>query len=103
MPQVLENIITGAVVDPKTHTVMVTWANGATTINRFEHLVGRGVFAAFIDPAFFAQVRVGERGRSLNWPGEIAFCADALWFTTHPVDAPQSLQRPTEPAPRGSP
>ncbi len=89
MPKVLENIITDAVADPKTHTVTVTWANGATTVNRFDHLVGKGVFAAFNDPAFFARVSVGERGRSLEWPGEIDFCADALWFETHPADAPQ--------------
>jgi hypothetical protein len=31
-------------------------------------------------PAFFAQVRVGERGRSAEWPGELDFCAD-LRFT----------------------
>ncbi len=98
MPKVLENVITGAVADPKAHTVTVTWANGATTINRFDHLVGRGIFAAFTDPAFFARVKVGERGRSLEWPGEIDFCADALWFETHPADAPQPPQRPDDPA-----
>jgi len=32
---------------------------------------------------------VGERGRSLEWPGDIDFCADALWFETHPEDSPQ--------------
>ncbi len=95
MPKVLENIITGAVADPKTHTVTLTWANGATTVNRFDHLVGKGVFTAFNDPACFAQVSVGERGRSLEWPGEIDFCADALWFEAHPADAPQP-QRVTD-------
>jgi hypothetical protein len=88
MPKVLDNIITGAVADPGTHTVTVTWANGATTVNRFDHLVGKGVFVAFDDPAFFARVKVGERGRSLDWPDEIDFCADALWFEAHPEEAP---------------
>jgi hypothetical protein len=95
MPQVLDNIIMAAVPDPKTYSVRVTWANGETTINRFDHLVGKGVFAAVADPAVFAQVRVGERGRSLEWPGEIDFCADALWFETHPADAPQQPRRDT--------
>jgi hypothetical protein len=85
MPKVLDNIITGAVADPDTHTV--------TTVNRFDHLIGKGVFAAFADPAFFVQVSVGERGRSLEWPEEIDLCADALWFETHPADAPQQPQR----------
>jgi hypothetical protein len=89
MPKVLDNIITGAVADPKNHTVTLTWANGATTVNHFDHLVGKGVFAAFSEGAFFARVSVGARGRSLDWPNEIEFCADALWFETHPADAPQ--------------
>ena len=54
-------------------------------------LVGKGVFAAFSDPDFFAQVGVGDRGRSLIWPGEIDFCADALWFETHPAEAPEAI------------
>jgi hypothetical protein len=89
MPKVLDNIITTAAPDPVRHTVALTWANGETTINSFRHLVGRGVFAAFSDPAFFAQARVGEGGRSLEWPGERDFCADALWFEAHPEDAPE--------------
>jgi hypothetical protein len=95
MPKVLDNIITRAVADPNSYTLAVTWANGETTVNRFDHLVGKGVFAAVTDPAVFTQVRVGERGRSLEWPGEIDFCADALWFETHPAAAPQQPQRAT--------
>ena len=96
MPKVLDNIITAAVADPMTHTVTVTWANGVTTINQFDHLMGKGVFAAIADPAVFTQVRVGDRGRSLEWPGEIDFCADALWFETHPAEAPQQPRRVTD-------
>ena len=40
------------------------------------------------DPAVFARVNVGQRGRSLEWPGEIDFRADALWFESHLEDAP---------------
>jgi len=93
MPKVLDNIITAAAPDPATHTVALTWANGATTVSSFQHLVGKGVFTAFADPAFFAQARVGEGGRSLEWPGELDFCADALWFKAHPKDAPEQPQR----------
>jgi hypothetical protein len=93
MPKVLENFITGAIADPDTHTVTMTWANGSTTVNRFDYLVGKGVFAPFTDPAFFLRVSVGERGRTLEWPSEIDFCADALWFEAHPEDAPQSSEK----------
>jgi Protein of unknown function (DUF2442) len=89
MPKVLDNIIIAAVAHPSTHTVALTWTNGETTVNSFHHLVGKGVFAAFSNPAFFAQAHVGERGRSLEWPGEIDFCADALWFEAHPEEAPE--------------
>jgi len=89
MPKVLENIIIAAEPDPVSRTVRLTWANGETTIGNFGHLVGKGVFASLADPAFFRQVGIGERGRSLEWPGDLDFCADALWFEAHPEDAPQ--------------
>jgi hypothetical protein len=92
MPRVLDNIITAATADPTSHVVTVTWANGEKTINKFRHLVGKGVLAALADPTVFAQVQVGERGRSLEWPGEIDFCADALWFEAHPEEAPRQAQ-----------
>lgn len=57
-------------------------------MSRFDHLVGKGVFTALVDPAMFAQVRAGERGRSLEWPGEGDFCADASWFEARLEDAP---------------
>jgi hypothetical protein len=87
--QVLDNIIVEVVPDATSYSVKVTWANGEKTVNRFDHLLATGVFAAATDPAVFAQVRVGNRGRSLEWPREIDFCADALWFETHPADVPQ--------------
>jgi len=96
MPKVLENIIVAAVPDPAVRTVTITRENGATTVSSFAHLAGRGVFAAFNDPAFFAQVKIGEGGRSLEWPGELDFCADALWFKAHPEDAPEQPSRADE-------
>lgn len=95
MPKVIENVITSAIADPRRHTVTIIWANGGTTVSSFGHLVGKGVFASFHDPEFFARVRVGEGGRSLEWPGELDFCADALWFEAHPEDAPEAAT-PTE-------
>jgi hypothetical protein len=40
-----------------------------------------GVFKDLGDPRFFAQVTIGERGRSVVWPGDIDFDADALYLT----------------------
>lgn len=100
MPKVLDSIIVAAAPDAATHTVTLTWANGETTVNSFRHLVGKGVFAAFSDPTFFAQARVGEGGRSLEWPGERDFRADALWFNAHPEDAPEQPRRSAARTPR---
>jgi hypothetical protein len=51
-----------------------------------------GVCAPMAEPAFFAQVFIGERGRSLEWPGDVGFCADALWFEAHPDDYAEFLR-----------
>jgi hypothetical protein len=96
MPPMLENIIISATADAATHAVALTWANGARTVSGFTHLVGKGVFRALADPAVFAQVRVGENGRSLEWPGELDFCADALWFEAHPEEAPEQRKAAAE-------
>jgi len=48
-----------------------------------------GVFERWTDPAFFRQVAIGERGRTLVWPNEIDLCADSLWLeiTGNPPEA----------------
>src|SRR5207245_2917524 len=92
MPKLLDNVIVAAVPDPTAYTVALSWANGETTVSSFRHRFGRGVLTALSDPAVFAKVRIGERGRSLEWPGEIDFCADALWFEAHPEDAPEATR-----------
>ena len=39
-----------------------------------------GVCSPMADPTFIARVEVGPRGRSLCWPGDVDFCADALYL-----------------------
>ena len=63
------------------YTLSLTYSNGATIVADFKPLIAQdGVYAALSDPAYFAQVQVGERGRYIQWPGELDFCADALWL-----------------------
>jgi len=49
----------------------------------------QGVIDRWTDPAFFRQVAIGERGRTLVWPNEIDLCADSLWLeiTGNPPEA----------------
>ena len=46
----------------------------------FSAHVGKGVFAPWTDYAFFRRAAIAETGRILTWPGELDFCADALWL-----------------------
>src|SRR5688572_16931122 len=59
--------------------VRLTYADGAVVRFDVAPLIRQGgVYQHLADPAVFARVSVGERGRFIEWPGEIDFCADAL-------------------------
>ena len=42
-------------------------------------MAGQGVFSAWLDPSFFANVRLGHGG-SIEWDDEIDLCGDALYL-----------------------
>ena len=92
MAETGKNVIVGADADAASLSVRLTWADGSTSVAHFDGVAGQGVLAPLADPAFFARVAVGRRGRSLEWPGELDFCADALWFQSHPQDSPHAGQ-----------
>jgi hypothetical protein len=48
-----------------------------------------GVFTKLSDPQYFAQVRITDRGRAIEWPDELDFCADALWLECQKLLQPQ--------------
>lgn len=89
MAGLLKNRIESAVPAADGLWVVLRWADGSETRFDAAPLVAQGgVFAALADPALFAAVSVGPRGRSLSWPGELDIDADALWFAAHPADNP---------------
>lgn len=66
------------------HVLRLTFADGGTHEVDLAPLVGRGgVFAPLRDESRFADVRVAERGRAVEWPGGVDLCADALWLAAH--------------------
>ncbi len=66
------------------YKLRLTYSDGETIVVDFTPVIQRGgVFAPLSDPAFFSQVSIGERGRYIQWPGELDFCADALWLEGH--------------------
>jgi Protein of unknown function (DUF2442) len=62
------------------HQLLLHYAGGEDVLVEFRSVIEHGgVFARLAEPHFFAQVRVGERGRYIEWPGDLDFCADTLW------------------------
>ncbi|MCC7292794.1 MAG: DUF2442 domain-containing protein [Phycisphaerales bacterium] len=57
------------------------------------HLVGRGVFASWSDPARFAQVKVDPVTRTVCWPGGIDLDPDVLYarVTGKPVPGADAM------------
>ena len=53
--------------------------NGEGGVVDLSDFVGRGVFAAWEQPAVFEQVAVTAEG-AVEWPGEIDMCPDALYL-----------------------
>lgn len=62
------------------HRVRLRFADGAAGEVDFSRHAGKGVFAPLADEAFFRRAALGDQGRTLTWPGELDFCADALWL-----------------------
>lgn len=57
----------------------IEYDDGQIIIVDFEPVIRQGgVFAPLADEQLFAQAKPGPRGRSVCWPGDIDFCADAL-------------------------
>jgi hypothetical protein len=66
------------------HVLRLTFADGETHEVDLTPLVRQGgVFAPLRDEARFAEARVAERGRAVEWPGDVDLCADALWLAAN--------------------
>lgn len=67
-------------------TVTIQWRDGAESTVDFKPTIAKGgVCEPMADPDYFTgKMQVDEDGRSLGWPGEVDFCADSLWYRTHP-------------------
>ena len=75
--------ITTVRVEPN-FKLSLTYSDGRTIVSDIQALIKRGgVFAKLSDPKLFAQVQIGNKGRSIQWSGEIDLCADALWLESN--------------------
>ncbi len=57
----------------------LTYSDAIVTVVSFKPFIEKGgVFTSLADSQFFNQVKLGEHGRYIVWPGELDFCADSF-------------------------
>ena len=61
------------------YQVWVRFTDGVEGVVDLSEMVGRGVFAAWSDVAFFNRVSVDPVTRTLSWPGGIDLDLDVLY------------------------
>ena len=61
------------------YRIWLRYADGAEGEVDLSHLAGGGVFAAWADPLFFAEVCIGPGG-AICWGENIDVCPDALYL-----------------------
>jgi hypothetical protein len=60
-------------------SVEIHWKKDGVSVVSFGDVIAKGgLFAQLGDPEFFAQVKVGDHGDCISWPGELDFGADSL-------------------------
>ena len=57
----------------------LTFDDGVSGAVDLSDLAGKGVFALWLDPSAFSQVRIGSSGE-LVWGNEIDLCPDAMYL-----------------------
>jgi hypothetical protein len=61
------------------HRLDLRFDDGTARVVDLSGLVGRGVFAPWTDPSFFASVRIGEHGE-VCWGEDLELCPDSLYL-----------------------
>jgi hypothetical protein len=61
------------------YRLRLQYAHGVAGEVDLSHLVGKGVFQLWADPAAFGRVSIGSGGE-VRWSDGVDLCADALYF-----------------------
>ena len=59
--------------------LFLRYDDGVAGVMDLSSLAGQGVFATWLTPGVFEQVRLTEAG-ALEWPGDVDLCPDALYL-----------------------
>lgn len=83
--------------------VEITWEDGEVSVlSLHKTVIKGGIFASLSDPTIFGQLKIGEGGRWLEWPGEVDICADDLWYQAHPEAQIEELELTKDISPTSS-
>ncbi len=67
-------------VEPRDgYRIWICYSDGAAGVVDLSHLVGRGVFKVWKNPAFFQGVHLTTNG-AVAWGEDIELCPDALYM-----------------------
>jgi hypothetical protein len=62
------------------YNLKLRFDDGAEGVVDLSAEAGKEIFAPWREPKQFHAVRIAHGGRSLEWPGEIDLCSDALYL-----------------------
>ena len=61
-------------------SLLVVFSNGETRVVDYSRLIAEGgIWSALADPEIFAQVKIDEYSRGVEWPNGADSCADAMY------------------------
>jgi len=67
------------------YRLRLVYSDGSIVVVDFTPIIQQGgVYSCLSEPEFFSQVSLAQGGRYIQWPNELDFCADSLWFEVHP-------------------
>jgi len=73
------NVITELQLDADPYTIKLKYNDRKSVKIDFRPIIAQGgVMSALNNAAFFKKVAIGHRGRFIQWPNDLEFCADAL-------------------------
>ncbi len=73
------NTITDLHIESDSFTLELKYSDGGCVKVDFKPIIDKGgVMAALNNVDFFKRVSIGRRGRFIQWPNDLEFCADAL-------------------------
>jgi|APSaa5957512622_1039677.scaffolds.fasta_scaffold69821_2 hypothetical protein len=73
------NTISDLHIDSDSFSIELEYSDGEHVKVNFQPIINKGgVMSALDDVTFFKKVSIDDRGRFIQWPNDLEFCADAF-------------------------